>query len=238
VKDHQRDRGKWENGGVHWLPMMLLERWVVVAVVGLTLPLVSTAGGAPAPQQAGDAQTAQSAKTGDDVQNPSKADDDQDLRPAKVDDDDQDQKPAKAEDDQDLRPAKVDDGQGQKPAKAADDQELRPAAKVDHDQDATPAKAADDLEPQPKKSGVEQNSAKAAAPTLARPPATAEEAKKQQLEKDTAELLRLVQELKDEVEKAGTNTLSLIALRKADEIQRLAKNLKERMKEEGQISQK
>ena len=84
---------------------------------------------------------------------------------------------------------------------------------------------------------MEQDPAKAAEPALALPPATPEEAKKQQLEKDTAELLRLVQELKVEVEKAGSNTLSLIALRKADEIQKLAKNLKERMKEEGQISQ-
>ena len=37
-----------------------------------------------------------------------------------------------------------------------------------------------------------------------------------------------------DVEKAGANTLSLDALRKADEIQKLAKDLKERMKEEGQ----
>jgi hypothetical protein len=57
------------------------------------------------------------------------------------------------------------------------------------------------------------------------------------LEKDSATLLQLVQELKAEVEKAGSNTLSLAALRKADEIQRLAKNLKEKMKEQGQISQ-
>jgi hypothetical protein len=37
--------------------------------------------------------------------------------------------------------------------------------------------------------------------------------------------------LKAEVEKAGSNTLSLAALRKADEIQKLSKSLKERMKE-------
>ena len=210
--------------------MMLLERWVVAAILGLTLPLVSTAGGAPALQQAGDAQTAPPAKAGDDAQSPAKADDDQDLRPEKVDDDDQDQKPAKAEDNQDLRPEKVDDDQDQKPAKAEDNQDLRPEkvdddqdqkpAKAENDQDqkpanaddvrgATPATAADDQEAQPKKSSVEQDSAKAAEPALARPPATPEEAKKQQLEKDTAELLRLVQELKVEVEKAGGNTLSL-----------------------------
>ncbi len=57
------------------------------------------------------------------------------------------------------------------------------------------------------------------------------------MEKDSATLLQLVQELKVEVEKAGSNTLSLAALRKADEIQRLAKNLKERMKEPGQAFQ-
>ena len=228
--------------------MMLLERWVVAAILGLTLPLVSTAGGAPALQQAGDAQTAPPAKAGDDAQSPAKADDDQDLRPEKVDDDDQDQNPAKAGDDQDLRPEKVDDDQDQKPAKAENDQDQKPAtvaddqnqkpAKADDVRGATPATAADDQEAQPKKSGVEQDSAIAAEPALARPPATPEEAKKQQLEKDTAELLRLVQELKVEVEKAGGNTLSLIALRKADEIQKLSKKLKEIMKEEGQFSLK
>ncbi len=67
----------------------------------------------------------------------------------------------------------------------------------------------------------------AAVSVLPSSPATPEQ-------KDTAELLRLVQELKAEVEKAGSNTLSLAALRKADEIQRLVKSLKERMKEEGQ----
>src|ERR1700677_2736058 len=52
-----------------------------------------------------------------------------------------------------------------------------------------------------------------------------------QLQKDTAHLLELVQDLKAEVDKAGSNTLSLEALRKADAIQKLAKDLKDRMKE-------
>jgi hypothetical protein len=43
-----------------------------------------------------------------------------------------------------------------------------------------------------------------------------------------------VKELKVEVDKAGTDTLSLAAVRKADEIQKLAKNLKERMREREQ----
>jgi hypothetical protein len=46
-----------------------------------------------------------------------------------------------------------------------------------------------------------------------------------------------VGELKIEVDKAGGNTLSLVAVRKADEIQKLSKNLKERMKEREQVPQ-
>jgi hypothetical protein len=55
------------------------------------------------------------------------------------------------------------------------------------------------------------------------------------MEKDTAQLLHLVRELKLEVNKAGTNTLSVAAVHKADEIQRLVKSLKEQMRERGQI---
>jgi hypothetical protein len=58
-----------------------------------------------------------------------------------------------------------------------------------------------------------------------------------QLRLDTDHLLQLVQELKAEVEKAGTNTLSLGALRKADEVQRLSKSLKERMRGWSQTAQ-
>jgi hypothetical protein len=60
---------------------------------------------------------------------------------------------------------------------------------------------------------------------------------KRQLQIDTAHLLQLTEELKDEVDKAGANTLSLAALRKADELQRLARTLKEKMKDQGQVSQ-
>jgi hypothetical protein len=73
------------------------------------------------------------------------------------------------------------------------------------------------------------------APVEAAPPAPAVDPAQQQLEKDSAQLLQLVQELKVEVDKAGSNTLSLAAVRKADEIQKLAKNLKEEMRERGQI---
>ena len=55
--------------------------------------------------------------------------------------------------------------------------------------------------------------------------------------KDSAHLLQLVQELKAEVEKAGNDTLSLAAVRKADEIQKLSKSLKEKMKVWGLVAQ-
>jgi hypothetical protein len=55
-------------------------------------------------------------------------------------------------------------------------------------------------------------------------------AEEQQLEKDSTRLLTLARELKDEVVKAGVDTLSLDALRKAEEIQRLSKDLKNRLR--------
>jgi hypothetical protein len=74
----------------------------------------------------------------------------------------------------------------------------------------------------------------AAKQMVAGPPATPEE---QQLQKETTRLLQLVQELKAEVAKAGSNTLSLAAVRKADEVLKISKDLKERMKERGQVPQ-
>jgi hypothetical protein len=71
----------------------------------------------------------------------------------------------------------------------------------------------------------------APAPTL--PPST--DPAQRQMEKDTARLLQLVRELKAEVNKAGSNTLSLAAVQKADEIQRLVKSLKEQVRERGQV---
>jgi hypothetical protein len=99
----------------------------------------------------------------------------------------------------------------------------KPAADQTTAAHATPEKPAAD------KPAPEQ--AKAPAPL---PPGTPEE---QQLRKDSAYLLQLVQELKTEIEKAGNDTLSLAAVRKADEIQKLSKSLKERMKEWGLVSQ-
>ena len=74
-------------------------------------------------------------------------------------------------------------------------------------------------------------------PAQAAPSVPGADPAQEQLQKDTEHLLQLAQELKQEVAKAGSNTLSLAALRKADEVQKLAKNLKEKMKERGQVSQ-
>ena len=86
---------------------------------------------------------------------------------------------------------------------------------------------------QPKPEQPEANQP-AAKQVVATTPATPEE---QQLQKETTRLLQLVQELKVEVAKAGSNTLSLAAVRKADEVLKLSKDLKERMKERGPVPQ-
>jgi hypothetical protein len=65
------------------------------------------------------------------------------------------------------------------------------------------------------------------------PPST--DPAQRRMEKDTADLLRLSRELKAEVNKAGSNTLSVAAVQKADEIQRLVKSLKEQMRERGLV---
>jgi ACT domain-containing protein len=56
------------------------------------------------------------------------------------------------------------------------------------------------------------------------------------MEQDTADLLRLVRELKAEVNKAGSNTLSVIAVEKTEQIQKLVKSLKEQMRERGLLT--
>jgi len=49
-----------------------------------------------------------------------------------------------------------------------------------------------------------------------------------QLAADTEKLLKLSQELKDEVAKTNANTLSIAVIKKADEVEKLAKSVKER----------
>lgn len=54
--------------------------------------------------------------------------------------------------------------------------------------------------------------------------------RQQQLKKDTDKLLELATELKQSVDKSNENTLSLDVIKKADQIEKLAKSVKEKMK--------
>jgi hypothetical protein len=60
--------------------------------------------------------------------------------------------------------------------------------------------------------------------------AAANAERKKQIAEDTTKLLKLANDLKSEVEKTNKDTLSLNVIRKADEIERLAHNVKEKMK--------
>lgn len=48
---------------------------------------------------------------------------------------------------------------------------------------------------------------------------------------DSAKLLALAQELKAEVDKSNKNTLALNVVKKAEEIEKLSKSIKERMRD-------
>jgi len=54
--------------------------------------------------------------------------------------------------------------------------------------------------------------------------------RKKQIAEDSAKLLKLANDLKTEVDKTTKDTLSLNVIRKADEIERLAHSVKEKMK--------
>lgn len=56
--------------------------------------------------------------------------------------------------------------------------------------------------------------------------------RQQKIKRDTDKLLQLATELKQYVDKSNENTLSLDVVRKAEEIERLAKSVKEKMKED------
>lgn len=59
--------------------------------------------------------------------------------------------------------------------------------------------------------------------------AAANAVRQKQVAEDTAKLLKAANDLKAEIDKAGANTLSLNALRKAEEIEKLAHNIKQKM---------
>jgi len=57
-----------------------------------------------------------------------------------------------------------------------------------------------------------------------------DEARQAQLKADTDKLFQLAQELQAEVAKSGKNTLSIPVIKKAAEVEKLARSLKERMR--------
>ena len=66
--------------------------------------------------------------------------------------------------------------------------------------------------------------------TVAKP--TPADARKAQILEDTNRLYRMAEELKAEVAKSNKDILSVAVVKKADEIEKLAKSLKERMRNE------
>jgi hypothetical protein len=54
--------------------------------------------------------------------------------------------------------------------------------------------------------------------------------RQQSLQKDTEKLLQLATELKESVDKSNENTLSLDVIRKAEEVEKLAHRVKEKMR--------
>jgi type VI protein secretion system component VasF len=55
--------------------------------------------------------------------------------------------------------------------------------------------------------------------------------RQQQIVDDTTKLLQLAQQLKDEVDKSTKDTLSLSVVKKAEEIEKLAKTVKDKMRD-------
>jgi hypothetical protein len=69
-----------------------------------------------------------------------------------------------------------------------------------------------------------------AVPAAARAPESANAERRRQIADDAARLVTLATALKAEVDKTDKDTLSLTVIRKADEIEKLARTVKEKMK--------
>jgi len=189
--------------------MMLLERWAVAVAVGMCL--LST-GGAPGQSQASpDSQNTQ--------QNQQNQTQNQDKNNADTDD---------AEPAEFHPPAEI----GQ-PAVPSPPVESHPAMAPNPPAESHPPVPVESPAP----ASLPAQAVPAPQPAPPPDPPLSTDPVERQLQLDTAHLLRLTQELKAELDKAGNNTLSLAALRKVDEVQKLARELKERMKDRGQVIQ-
>jgi nitric oxide reductase activation protein len=81
--------------------------------------------------------------------------------------------------------------------------------------------------PQPEQSPEADNAQRARAEAMAK---KANHERQAQLKHDTDSLLKLATELKQYVDKSSENTLSLDVVKKADQIEKLAHSVRERMK--------
>ncbi|MGA8089414.1 MAG: hypothetical protein WCA10_19230 [Terracidiphilus sp.] len=97
--------------------------------------------------------------------------------------------------------------------------------------------AASSIPPEPKPE-VGKDAAQSSHPssldprTETTPQASAEEVRQAQIEADTKKLYHLSAELREEVAKTYKESLSLTVLKKAEEVEKLARSLKELMKQE------
>jgi hypothetical protein len=199
--------------------MMLPERWLIVAVVGLTVPLVSLAGGSSSGQQSDTGQSSTANKSsGGQSPAPARAVVDPDA-PAP---DDPQAQPAKRDDD--LAPEADDDQAGEK-------KDATQAQEGTHPSEQSKRAIAPSVIPHGAE--VSPGAAPSSGSEVIAVVKTQEVEGHGKYDKETKHLLDLIQDLKAEVDKAGTNMLSLAALRKADEIQRVAKDLKAKMREQG-----
>ena len=99
-----------------------------------------------------------------------------------------------------------------------------------------PAPAAPAATPAPPPPPPLVETVKAAPEPEAPPPVPANTPAGRQLQAETATLLALAKDLKAELEKAGNDTLSLVALRKAAQIEKMSKDLKQEMSKQEQAT--
>jgi hypothetical protein len=226
--------------------MILLERWIIAVI--LSVGLVSTVGSAPgqsssAEREAGQVEAAKPSLATADQAQPDPGSGQDQAQPEEPAADQAASDPATPEE-----PAADQAAADQtKPEEPAADQAAADQTKPE--EPAADQSAADQAKPEePAADQTASEPAKPEEPAKPDPPANQPAAKQvvatphgspeeQQLQKETTRLLQLVEELKAEVAKAGSNTLSLTAVRKADEVLKLSKDLKERMKERGLVPQ-
>ena len=86
---------------------------------------------------------------------------------------------------------------------------------------------------QPKANSAKPDANKPAKQTKEEKAATAENLRKHQIADESTQLLTMAIALKKEVDKTNKDMLSINVIRKADEIEKLAHNVKEKIKQTG-----